>query len=128
MAPSCNDNTSCGRSNADGQAAAAPTAVRTHDLAPPPLVPAVVRARWYAYLALSVTGFATGRAPAWALACVVLACVATPLALAANHGRAGLRELLFIRHAADDPAREIQLRNASGCAPNCSANRRIIEP
>lgn len=99
MAPSCNDDTGCGRSRTDGQAAAGPPAVRTHDVAGPSLVPAVVRARWYAYLALSVTGFATGGAPAWALAGVVLACVATPLALAASHGSAGLRELFLISRA-----------------------------
>jgi hypothetical protein len=46
-----------------------------------------------------VTGFATGGAPAWALAGLALACVAPPLALAANHGRAGLRELFFITRA-----------------------------
>jgi hypothetical protein len=74
---------------------------------------------------LSVTGFATGGAPAWALAGLALACVATPLALAANYGSAGLRQLFFISRAADYPATEIQLRDAFGCTPYCPANRRI---
>lgn len=126
MALSCNDDTSCGRSRADRQAAAAPPAVRTHDVAGPSLVSPVVRVRWYAYLALLVIGFATGGASAWALAGVALACVATPLALATYHGSAGLRQLFFVSRAANDPATEIPLRNASGCTPNCSANRRMI--
>lgn len=98
MAASCND-TSRSRLRPDEQAAAGPPAVRTRDVAGPSLVPAVVRARWYACLVLLVTGFASGGAPAWALVGVVVACVATPLALAASHGSAGLRELFFISRA-----------------------------
>jgi hypothetical protein len=99
MALSCNNDTSRGRSRPNGRAAAGAPVGRTHDVAGASLVPLRVRARWYAYLALSVAGVATGGAPAWALAGVVLACVATPLALVARHGAAGLRELFFIRCA-----------------------------
>ncbi len=63
------------------------------------LVSARVRAKWYGYLTLTGTGFATGAAPAWALAGATLACVATPLALVAHYGRAGLRELFLFSRA-----------------------------
>jgi hypothetical protein len=99
MRPSCRDDTGCGRLRARLQTVAGPPAARTPDVAGPSLVPTRVRARWYGYLALTVTGFATGGAPAWALAGAALACVATPLALAATYGSTGLRHLFLISRA-----------------------------
>ena len=63
------------------------------------LVPPRVRVKWFGYLALIGTGLATRGVPAWALAGVALACLATPVALAANYGSAGLRELFLINRA-----------------------------
>ena len=99
MRPSRHDDTRCGRSRAGGQTMAGPPAVQTHDLAGPSLVSARVRLRWCGYLALIGSGIATGGVPAWVLAGVALACVATPLALATNHGSAGLRALLLFSRA-----------------------------
>ena len=99
MRPSHQYDTRFGRFRAGRQTVAGPPGRRSHDGAGSPLVSARVRLRWCGYLALTGTGMATGGVPAWALAGVALACLATPLALAANHGSAGLCELFLISRA-----------------------------